>query len=138
MKHVKLFEQFLNENLSLDFSFSDAVETAMDDTYTPNEEEVFYDELKYIGAKNGNDAILVFDDNDDIEFIDNHENEISKFKESSVEGSEIWGTIGGTNTGMGMLGGIKTFFMNDGTSTFYYINKKDVKKFLKKFGSEIE
>lgn len=121
MKHIKLFEQFINEGL--DYTLADVAEEfdAID-----NEEKVFAKYLKAIGAKSAKDAYLVGMIGDDLDEDD--------FKETGhtdkVADSEIYGDRSGhAYVTLGKVNGVNAVKIGDGQDEFVYVGPSGKNKF---------
>ena len=135
MKYVKLFEQFISEESSLeekangksikeglDFTFADLDAMA---TEIKSDFKTLGKYMKYIGARKPADAYLAGTERDlrDAGFI---------FKESGKPervNVEINAGMTGTEVEMGTLNGEKAFGINDGQDVFIYVGPKSKDKF---------
>jgi len=128
MKHVKLFEQFLNE-AKLDYTVADAAEAAgLSPADMKNEEKVLAKVLKYLGANSLSDLYYA-GDND----FDDVSDDWSEDETFNVKGSSLYGDGSGKTTiGLGEIMGIKSVpcaSISDGTTTFFIVGPKSIMNF---------
>ena len=122
----KEFQKALKESINekYDFTFADAVETA--DENADNEEKVFAKYLKYIGAKDLDDAYLIFTSNQDEEYEDDFK---PIGKDEIVKGSDLYlSRTGNSRVQTGTIKGVKAFTVSDGQNEFCYVGKAGAKK----------
>lgn len=136
MKHVKLFEEFLNEayNLDegLDFTFL-SLDAEMDEVKNDVNALKKHGFLKWIGARDAGDIYLVgssdyYDDETDTDGSNLFK---AKGKEKSIPELEIHAGFSAARVTQGFYMGEKAIAINDGSQEFYWVGPKSAKKFDK-------
>ncbi len=127
MKHIKLFEQFVNE--SLDYTAADAADAAgVSSADMKKEEKVLATALKYLGAKSLSDLYYAGDDDADDVSSDFSLDKVTKM--ITVKGSYLYGDGSGKTTiGLGKMKGELCVSISDGSTTFYMVGPKSVNAF---------
>ena len=126
MSSILKFAEFVNESINeeYDFTFDDAVATAGENA--DNEEKVFAKYLKYIGAKDLDNAYLIFTSGEGEKYEDDFK---PTGKEETVYDSDLYlSRSGGTRVQTGTIKGVKAFTVNDGQNEFCYVGKAGAKK----------
>ncbi len=130
MSNIKKFKDFVNESLNeaLDFSVTFGDLCDENDCDADNEQKVFAKYLKYIGAKNLDDAYLVMDaEDEDGEYTDDDFKPTGK--EEGVNGSDLYlARSGTTRVQTGTIKGVKAFMVGDGSNEWFYVGKAGVRK----------
>tara|TARA_R100000951_G_scaffold36594_1_gene31390 strand:- start:35 stop:424 length:390 start_codon:yes stop_codon:yes gene_type:complete len=127
MSNIKKFAEFVNESLNeeLDLTFGDLCDE--NDIDADNEQKVFAKYLKYIGAKNLDDAYLVTDaDDEDGEYTDDDFKPTGK--EEGVMSELYLARSGTTRVQTGTIKGVKAFMVGDGSNEWFYVGKAGARK----------
>lgn len=111
---------------ALDYTFGDAA--SEEDIDADNEEKVFAKYLKYIGAKNLDDAYLVMNlEDEDAAYTDDDFKPTGKVE--GVTGSDLYLARSGTTlVQTGTIKGVKAFSVSDGSNEWFYVGKAGAKK----------
>ncbi len=122
MKHIKLFEQFLNEGL--DYTLADITEAAGEEI--KNEEKVFAKYLKAIKAKSANDAYLVGEIGEELD----EDDFIASGSTDKVANSNIYGDRSGhAYVTLGKVNGIDAVKIGDGQFDGVFVGPAGKNKF---------
>lgn len=134
MKHVQLFEEFLNESYNLnegiDFTFL-SLDAEMDEIKNDAQVLKKHGFLKWIGAKGAGDIYLVGSSNyyDDATGKDGSEFFKPKGKEKKIPELQIHSTMSSAGVTQGYYMGQKAIEINDGSQEYYWVGPKAAKKF---------
>lgn len=122
MKHIKLFEQFINEN-----SLNEALDFTLADIDADKEEiSQTFDALakfnKYVGARKSSDLYLAGGTQEE-----NENDFISKGREEKLD-LDVYPRIGGAIVQMGTLQGQPAFQISDEQDKFIFVGPKSKNK----------